>query len=1384
MESVLETIRSWLRWRAEKRSSVLGWIGVFAGQGLAGVVLYAAFIFLMGAPLNAATIYAGAFFAVGCAISGVMFGLIWAILFTQIAGIGLGFSVGVWFNLPSWWTAAATEWSNGVSVPLLVVVIGLVLPPLWCLSCFIVHKGWIKVIDMILSRLMASITGRPSEADRRKAAAKDLKVSDTEADRAMRENETEPEGLTVINKSRIVREEHTGEDPEPEGESLYGSLAVDGNDEELDGLSESAAKSKQIVDASGAVISGEPEIKPSKPAFTDDFSSPFESQEKPTTAVRNEPKDGPENVAPERLRSEDRNRLIFVTDDYNVMMTQSSNENDALLDFMERHTSTLLGLTDQEIAFLRSLPDGAGLGVAEAAMQIQTNTSDMDTSFEKMVSAGLDAEDIIASRPTSEVSDEEEVEFEVKSLYEDLDVSDGDGEEAQAEVDSETTGEASTSFSDDFVPDFSFSGDEAAKSLSGRRVASLLSAAAFGSAGDRSEGFQSDMDDDDADDVAGDAEMSLEEAETPASEDSTAPSDANGSLTKSSDPVARKFELMQEGMSFQEAKAAVEREQAEALAESETVESEQPGDMQTEVEVSGSGSDEDRIPSEADVASGHPKDAEASDEIFGFEVDPAVEDQSTADPAQDTDHDEETHADDQVGDDEVAKDGDAGGTSDEGQEDTDMSIEVPLSWEQASAIFKTMNDTKLMPEGKYEALMRIENMEGNIDTVSAYRSKALIEHFGEKPAHDLKNQIIALFRDFKDSEAAKFGELASEAEAKIADMRQFPHKIDSSKLNLLAASASQMDALLKGNPSNMGMERKIRLSRIRADIENLKDLLESQTTPPARKSVAASEEGRRKAEDMIKSLSGHEVSVSTTEEDEGEGEEVDMAAVAADVGGEQEVMVQSSFADKPWLDPELGDLDEEFVIVPDGLDINTSQGAATLQERTALLARRVKAKEARDAFEQVEKAARAEREAEEGEERARVMKASEIAQKEENLVEREDDLARRETELAERLQELLKDKEEDAKALAEERKAMEEEKARIGERGKVLDRLSDVFKGDAEKKVEIVRFVSDNMSGLFSVREVPERFAQVNGMFMDLALARAIQKRVKGSSVGLQDALMSEGSEGLPERIFPNKLNMAFHGATVFRKSAEIVHKLATELEVEVSVPNAFEEEVNVQALMDACVSEEEKAFVADISNWMKSSRTEFFEMTKAMEDNVHDYRLARKIESSNVQDVEELAAANVQLKKDIEARDAELVEVRAALKLAETNRPARNAPSETIEGYVDSGTAAMEIHEMFDRENFTAPRGKGLREVGQRKVAIGLLDGNSGLPSKKKIMSELEAGSSLPVVIFTNAPDEEQEDISNHLAEFAQVTISFQPLDSDVAREFMLEEIRKIENE
>lgn len=1383
-QPLVETARNWIRWRAAKRATLLGWLGVFAGQAVAGAIVFSLLLLVLGAPFNAATIYTGSFFAIGCAVSGVLFGSLWALIFLQIVGVALGVSYGVWFNLPSWWEAAALEWRNGSNIPVLVVVLGLVIPPVWSLSCFIVHKGWIKVIDMVFSRLIASLSGKPSEADRRKAAAKDLKVSDTEADRAMRETETEPEGLTVIGRSRIVREEQEHEEPDPEGESLYGSLAVDGNDAELEGLSESAAKSKQTVDASGAVIPGDHAPQPEKPSFTDDFSSPFEAKQ--DVVEPSKPSQEPDEDDG-RIRAEDRTRLMFVTDDYNVMMTQTSDESQALLDFMERHTSTLLGLSDQEIAFLRSLPDGAGLGVAEAAMQIQTGMSTIDTTFESDVNAGMDDEDVITARPTAGVEEEEDdlVSFGETAIYEDLEIRD-----------EEEGGDEGSSA--DFVPEFSFSGDEAAKSMSGRRVASLLSAAAFGQAGEREGGFGSD-DADEADEPSGADDAVEDEAPVEVSHEDGPMTGGESAATAAKDPMTRKMDLVKSGMSYPAAKAQVEREleeEAQALLVVAPTGGVDAASTDEGVEAEGI-TDEPSADEEVTEESDPVDDGESADagvgqveEVFGFEIDSSVDDdrpgaaeeEATA-PSIDDGVNEDA-ADGEVTEDEVS----TGDVGEEQREDTEMSIEAPVTESQALAMFKTMNKVNLDPRGKYEELLELEKREGYIDTVSAYRSKELIEHLGEKPAHDLKNQIIALFRDFKDADAEKFGELASEAEAKIEDLRQFPHKLDGQKINLLTSSANEMDSLLKGNASTMGMERKIRLSRIRADIEGLRTLLESQSAPPVKKSTAASEESRRTAAVMIQQLSGEEVSVSTTApdqnenqvEDDQEGEEVDMAAVVAEPESE---VVESQY-EQPWLDPDLGDLDADFELIPEGVNINTPEGFAVLQERTALQARRVSAKEARDAHREREAEARRDKEVEEGEERARAQKASNLAQREEAIEEAEAELQRRQTEMSERNERAARENREAAERLEEERRRLKQEEERIGERGKVLDRLSDVFKGDAEKKVEIVRFVSDNMSGLFSVREVPVRFAQVSAMFMDLALARAIQKRVKGSSVGLQDALMSEGSEGLPERVFPNKLNMAFHGATVFRKSAEIVHKLATELEVEVSVPSAFEEEVDVQALMDACQSEDEKEFVADISSWMKSSRAEFFEMTKAMEENAHDYRLARKIESSNVQDVEELGAANVSLKQQLQTVQEELAEVRAALKQAQSRAPSSPAKAEAIEGYVDSGTAAMEIDEMFGREDFRRSRGKALVEVGQRKVAIGLLDGNGSLPSKKKVMSELEAGSSVPVVIFTDAPEEEQDDISNHLTEFAQVAISFQPLDIEVAREFMDEEIRKMESE
>ena len=57
-QPLVESARNWIRWRAAKRASLLGWLGVFAGQAVAGAIVFSLLLLVLGAPFNAATIAA------------------------------------------------------------------------------------------------------------------------------------------------------------------------------------------------------------------------------------------------------------------------------------------------------------------------------------------------------------------------------------------------------------------------------------------------------------------------------------------------------------------------------------------------------------------------------------------------------------------------------------------------------------------------------------------------------------------------------------------------------------------------------------------------------------------------------------------------------------------------------------------------------------------------------------------------------------------------------------------------------------------------------------------------------------------------------------------------------------------------------------------------------------------------------------------------------------------------------------------------------------------------------------------------------------------------------------------------------------------------------
>lgn len=1348
--SVAESIQGWLRWRAGKRSTPLGWLTVFAAQGAVGLLLFLGAATLLGAPLGLPVLYCAFFFAVGCGLSGVVFGFVWSLIFIQLVSLGFGLSVGVWFGSPSWWESAAQAWASGTTIPKLVVVASLLIPPIWCASCALLHRVWFKGWQMGIGKILSFFSGEQKDDSRRKEAVRKLDVSDQEAERALRQSDVEPEGLAVISKSKVVRaeQEEAGEEEDESPESRYASLEIGTEAEELAGLDQAAAKSKQKVDASGAVIAddgaADAQVAPVK---AEPVAAPAKEESAPVKA------DAP---VQDVLRGEDRNRLQFLAEEYNLGMQTASDENQALLDFMEQHTSTLLGMSDRDIAFLRSLPDDFGIGLAHAALEIQAGVPETDTFFKSAVEKGmeeLDAENI--QRPTASVPLEDEFPVSANESVDD----------AVAENESS----ADTENDQGFSADFSFSGDSASRASTGRRVASLLSQAA---SMERTEIAGSVNEEDEPSSSLG----SLIVEDEP--EDDVAPTSVTPAA--SIDPVMRRMELMGQGLSASESKAQVEREIEELEKASELAASVTPkpgADARTD--------DVSVASPETEAA----QDSDLSDPAEGDDASKALEEtlKNNNEDAQVAETPGESEfggfvvsEDDETDAIEVSESEETGPTDvDAALNDGngDEMVEAIVSELQARRIYSCMTDHGKSPREKFEGLMAIEREEGAINTITAVRSNLFSEFYSEKVAHEVRNAVLSLIRDFKDDAIVRFGETASEAEAKILELNQAPHKIDRARLDDLDRLVSELEGYLKDDqPTQQSTDRKIRLTSIRAEVGRLKDSFAAQSSPKRKVASTRPSDGQRAlAKSMVDSLSGEEtVSVVAADQDEAiENEvdtendvEIDLASAAAEQEGDEEQM-SDEFADKPWLDPELGDLDEEYPIVPEGLDINTDEGAEIMRKRADVHARRVRAKKARDIFMEAERAANEAKEREEQERIAKSVRIADVEQREESVRESEAEIARRSHAI-----------EEEKTRIQQEKEALEQERRKMGERTKVLDDLSNVFGQDVGKKVEAVQFLHQNMLGFFEIRQVPQRFAQVEGQFMDLALSKAIQKRVKGSSVSLQEVFGKENGEDLPERLFPHKSIVTFHGATIFRKAAEIIHKLAVELEVDVEVPQSEDSQTDASALIEKCGSDEEREFVQEIVAWLNTSRSEYFQLHHAVEENAEDFREARRAESSDVHDVEVLMKANTDMKSDLEKANESLAEARAEVKRLEEklrSRPAAGSAS------TDDPEKAEKALEMFEAEDFRRSRGKASFEVGGRRVVLGIFDNAEQGPDRKKAINEMSANRSIPFVVFTDVNVENRQDFEGILD---LVSVSFQPLDLEEIGKFIEEEVRKINNE
>lgn len=1405
---IADTGKSWLKWRFLKRQTIGGWALVFIAQAIVGALLFLGVMHLLGAPLSLPVIYAAVFFSIGCGLSGVVFSLLWATLFLQIIGAITGATLGVWFGLPSWWSAAAAEWTNGTVIPKSVIAVGLLIPPLWCASCVLLHKAWFKGWNMAFDKIISFFSSEGKKDARRKQAAKDLEASDKEVFSAMNEPTYEVEGLSVISKSQIQKEPESIEVDEEEEGDVYEELSVGGGMDELSGLSDAAQKSRQKVDENGAVIADD--SKPSDAnSSVDSLPSSVPSQkevaktEDPVTSAHVE--DNSPKKSDQLVSSESRAVIDYLVGTYDTEMASSADENATFLSFMERHKDRLLSLSDIEIAYMRNL-GGIGKSVAVLALELQGRNPSVETSFDDAVSKGLEEiNESNISRPTSEVTEEVVADPVRDQISDDLE------DEVEDEVERET-----------FDADFSFSGDEASNAHTGSRIASLLSKAASIEIENINSGRKTsevEFDYDDSEDVV-----------TPENEVGLASDDKDEASSMTGDDISdqskhvqiegfnavkRRIDLMASGMSAEDSASQVEREmeelskaqEVESVSESASSENEETAEtfVPSEEGKSTSSSESQEVVSEeameelpvdekladnppseevsvAEVSSAN-EEGVTEEEFGGFGL-PVEEDSSSDKAATDGDPDvgseilpeiskesqDEEALDDAESDvtsvsqtedpiesesseaeiDPEVVNRSIDGTADYPRNGENMGIEAAVTKYQAVKVYSILVRDDLDRREKFSQLMELERTPEFLDTISVVRSSVFIQENGEKAAHDLRNMAISLIRDFKDDEIVLFGSEASELEAKIIEFEKAPYKLSRDILDEMFAKVDVLGGYLKKDtPSKHSTERKLRLAQISSGVKALNEEFIASTEKP-KKPVATpvSAEQKKVASIMVGSLSGDgesEVFLPDEDDDQDGDEEIDLEAAANESESDNMPAVEAVNSEekpefeRPWEDPTLGDLDADLSLIPEGVDVSLPESASAIRERAELIERREEAKKLRAKF--LEEERQAQKKVEEEEREIRVkneQEEEELAQQNAriaNLTQREEALK----EMEENLQERSRNLELERNEIEEKRSKIAEETKQFEGRVKVLDDLSGVLGDDVSKKVETVQFVHQNMKGLFEVREVPVRFAQVSSMFMDLALSKVIQKRVKGASVSMQQIFGRENGEDLPERLFPHKSIVTFHGATIFRKASEILQRLAIEFEVEIKIPQSEMEDADISQLIECCENSDEKDFLEEVIAHMRSAKSEFFQLHQAVEENANDFKQARHAESFEAQDAEVLKKANAEMVQTVdELRD----KLAAAEKKLQDAMAAGPSDMSSFSANEDNPELVDEALNYFKEKGFSKNMLQISFEVGGKRVIVGSFEeAGKDRFTVEQIVENMSKYKNEAFVIFTNTP-------------------------------------------
>lgn len=1390
----LEQVRSWLSWRANKRSTLAGWFTIFGMQALGGALLFLLFSFAFGSGTALPSLFFGLFFVIACGVSGVAFSTLWAILFVQIASVGFGLFFGVWLGSPSWWSAASADWSQGATIPKVIVIAGSFVPVVWCATCAPLHKQWVKAWQMSIKRILSRFA--TVSDDRRREAFERLKASDQEVDRALKSKDADDASLQVIPKNRVLREDPVVEE-ELSAEERYKKLKAGEGHSELSGLNEAAKKSRQKVDDSGAIVDvtddsdeADDVIQVATPAakstVTDDkFGAKAESE--PDKSIAPEKDQSPRGGA--SFATDNPAMLDFLADEYDRQMSVAVDEQSAIASFMSHHSSYLLSLSDRDIAYLRNLPDGRGRALAFSALQYQSSMPSISTSFLDAVEKSIEEiteEEIVRPTKNVDLSDDE------KTLSVDFDVDEEDEEETFG---FDTSGLAQTPTVPEFEVDFDFSGDAASRSGSGRRVASLLTMAAMPG------NVQAPVTSSDLMDLSETNDGDSDKMESQASEIGVSEASVTSSSSDPAEPVAEKFdvlsrviELCAEGLSNAEATARAHAEmeafnkraskinapETGALAEPDVskpitaevdvaTDPEKPADEQPNEEVFGDfiiGKDAISDPADqASLSEINSADVDSELPLAGKHHDGVVEQPVTdtedaaaidtpvssdnseiilEDPLEDDSHPEIA---DGSGSEEVSffegavsvsEDNDLKGPEQHTEWNSEM-IEVVVTDRQVRGIYDCVKDASLEPIEKYNVFMDLEKEEGGIDSVQAVRSTKFTSFYSDTVAHEVRNTVTSIIRDCKDRNFSIFGEIASECEAKIQELSTAPYKITAEKIQELRSRSQDLSEILKKEKPSGELDRsRFRLAHIDGKIDSLEETLRNAEAPkikPVAVSKEASDEQRRRAELVLKSVNrGQEVNVvpaDISDRNMNAGDDVfalEVAEESSSAFAEGSESVSHSMPDMPWLDPELGDLDAPFDIQPKDLDPMSEEYINAYNARWALNKRRTEARALRDEYLEREAREKAEAERIERDRIAKQVKMADLEQREEQMNERESELLRR-----------LREFESEQNFVEQQKVYIIEQESKLGIKSKLLDEISSIFEEDASEKISALKFIHKNMNSLFQIKHVPERFAPLEAAYLDMALSKAIQMRVKVSSVGLQEAFSREDSDTLPERVFPHNSILTFHGATIFKKVSDIIKQAASLIDVKVHLPSAEGDVFDGAELIEKCENDEEKRFVTEMIKLLNASRSEFFELQGIIDLNIKDYTSSKKLESDDIDDIKALSNANANLKAEVDRLEAKSKENESNISALSAELKAAQKKIKHLTGDSDDSDKIDAIVAAVNERGYNKGGRSFSFEVENNRMVVGIHEDFLDEAAMQRWAAEASRLKSFPFVVFTD---------------------------------------------